>query len=197
MLSATATEIHFMRHAHHALVGTGLAGRTDIGLSPAGRFQARSVAHTLKVDRVFSSPRGRALQTAAAIAAHRAVDVLVDEGLDELDFGGWTARSFADLASDPDWQRWNAQRAVTRPPSGESMAEAARRMRTTLMRIADGAPGLTVVAVSHAEPMRALLLDLQGRSFDRWAEIELPPCARLTLKATTAGIQPVKQELVP
>ncbi len=33
------------------------------------------------------------------------------EDLDEIDFGTFTGRSFADLDGDPDWRTWNEDRA--------------------------------------------------------------------------------------
>ena len=73
------------------------AGRHEAGLL-AGALADRPLAA------VVSSPRERALQTAAPIAATQGLAVLEDAGFDEIDYGDWTGAAFASLEGTPAWR---------------------------------------------------------------------------------------------
>ena len=97
-----------VRHCEPEDDARGLCyGRLDIGLSDAGREHAQRLAAglaRLEWDAVYASPRVRARETAHAVAGAR--DVLVDEGLRELDFGELEGRSYDEIAaSDPEESR--------------------------------------------------------------------------------------------
>src|SRR3954469_22404129 len=122
----TATAL-LVRHAAHAELGTLLSGRRrDVALSREGLAQAALVAELLStapLAAIYSSPRERAWYTARDIAEPHDLKVIIAEGLDEVDFGAWSGRSFAELDGDPDWQIWNEARGSARAPGGETMEE--------------------------------------------------------------------------
>src|SRR3954465_15256078 len=103
----TATAL-LVRHAAHAELGTLLSGRRrDVALSREGLEQAAIVADLLStapLAAIYSSPRERAWYTARDIAEPHGLKVGVAEGLDEVDFGDWSGRSFAELEGDPGWR---------------------------------------------------------------------------------------------
>ena len=88
------------------------------------RRRWRSGCAGADVRALFSSPRQRTQETAAPIAATLGLPVQTVAALDEIDFGTFTGRNFADLDGDPDWHRWNAERGSVRCPEGETMVEA-------------------------------------------------------------------------
>ena len=171
--------ILLIRHAEHPLVGQKLLGRDEaaVHLSEAGQQQADALAETLEseeIDCLQSSPRLRCIETAGALAARFDLPVLVASALDELDFGAWTGEPFDTLEHDPKWYAWNAHRARTRPPGGESMAEARTRVLRHLARTSRRYPRGTVAMVTHAEIIRAVRLQRAGISPDFWQSIEVP-----------------------
>ena len=132
---------------------------------------------------VLSSPRERALETADPIAAAlgRAVEVVPE--LDEIAFGDWTGRSFADLAGDPLWRRWNEARATARPPGGESMQEAQVRAFELLERLSG-----TSVLVSHCDVIRAgHCEDSSACPYDAYDRIALDPGSLSLLELWPGG----------
>src|SRR5207302_11322337 len=114
-------------------------------------------------------------QTAQPIPAPRSRAVQCCDELDERDYGGWSGRAFDDLARDPQWQLWNCKRATTCPPNGESMLALQQRMLRLTSELARAHCGETVICVSHAEPIRALMLHISGLSLDNFDRVDIPP----------------------
>lgn len=184
-VAASNTVLLLIRHAHTDAVGVYLAGRThDVRLSPLGRAQAARLAHALRrtsLDAIYSSPLTRAIDTARAIAAGRNLRVRVADDLNEVDFGQWSGRAFADLESRPEWQTYNAARSWAPVPGGEDAAALTARTIAALDRIHAAHPGDTVAVVSHAEVIRAAVLHWRGLSWHRFWEVEIAPASVTTV----------------
>lgn len=188
---ARPTTVLLIRHGATPTTGRVLPGRAGgLGLSAAGHEQAESAAERLrsvKVAAVYASPLRRTRETAAPIAAATGNAVLVDRGLIELDVGDWTGRKLRDLA------RLKAWRSVQRYPSGftfpngESFTEMASRITTTLRRLASAHPGQTIVAVSHADPIRAAVSEAMGAHLDLFQRVMVGPCSISSLVFTDSG----------
>jgi len=182
--------IYLVRHGTHSLVDRVLCGRSnDVSLSPEGAEQAQRLALQfagLKVDIVQSSPRRRSRETAGPIAQAHALNVECADGMDELDAGAWSGRSFESLASDPAWLQWNPRRTSSRPPGGESMAELQDRVVAHIEALLT--TGATTIIVTHAEPIRAALLHYRDAPLDRYAEIEVAPGSVSVLRPSHNGI---------
>jgi broad specificity phosphatase PhoE len=177
--SAVTTIFFLVRHAaHDAKI---LAGRLNgIHLSEAGQAQAKCLASRLSretVDAIYTSPRERAAETAAAIArACGCGNVTVAGALDEVDFGSWSGHSFEELESDPAWQSWNKARSLCRTPGGESMLDIQRRALSLMAMIA-GEGKRSAILVTHAEVIRAAALYYLGLPVDSWPRIEISPAS--------------------
>lgn len=165
-----------VRHAKFDFGRTHLAGRSDDALSACGYAQAEALASRLPEapDVLQASPRRRCLETIAPYSAACSVPIKVCAALDEVDFGSWAGRSFAELSADPLWLSWNVDRERARPPFGETMGEAQTRILRHLDQAAQRYPGATVVMVTHAELMRAAILACRGLPLDAWPEIDVP-----------------------
>jgi probable phosphoglycerate mutase len=167
-----------VRHAAHDAVDRILVGRSaDHGLSAAGRGQAAAVARaveSLSVTRLQSSPQRRAVETVAAIAASLNLPVEICPELDEVDFGAWAGRSFAELDRDVDWSAWNAHRGRARPSGGESMRQIQARVVAHLQETSLRYPAERIAMVSHAEIIRAAALHAAALPLDAWAQFEVP-----------------------
>lgn len=179
------TVFYLVRHAAHDLIGRVLAGRkVDIGLNAEGRRQAETIAQQLagtSVRQVISTPRLRARQTAEPIAAAHGLSIGIAPQIDEHDAGHWEGQEFETLKRDPQWRHWNEQRAQTRPPDGESMRELQTRVVSYLDRLTEQYSNEAVVLVSHAEPIRALLLHERGIPLSDWMKVDVPLASVITL----------------
>ena len=177
-----SAQILLIRHAAHGQVGTVLSGRMpDLALSPEGRRQALALAGRLAatpLDAIHASPVQRAQETALALAApHCGLVVETVPALDEVDFGTWQGRAFAELAEDPLWERWNSARASAVTPGGETMAEAQERAWTHVVRTALARPGGIVAMISHCDVIRSVVARVLGLSLDRVLAFEIDPAS--------------------
>lgn len=161
--------IHLLRHGAHGDVGQRLTGRApDGGLTQAGRGQARAAADALVAEppvAIYASPRRRTRETAAIVAERFGLQVAEAAELDEIDFGEWTGVSFAELDADPRWFNWNARRAESRCPGGETMREAQARALAFAFEAAAQHAG-PVLLVTHCDIIRALVCWAERRSLD-------------------------------
>lgn len=177
-----ATLLLLVRHGRTATTGKVLPGRArGLHLSEEGRAQAEAVAERLealgKVDAVYASPLERTRETAAPIGRRLGLPVQAERGLLECDFGAWTGGELKALARKPEWrtvQRWPSG---FRFPEGESFVEMQTRVTDTLRRLAAAHPGGRVVAVSHADPIKAAVADAVGTHLDLFQRIVVSPCS--------------------
>ena len=186
----TAT-ILLIRHAAHAHLGQILSGRAgEVPLSAAGRTQAQRLARRLgseRINAVHTSPVRRARDTAQALAAVANAPEDIAAPLDEVDFGDWSGRTFAELDQDPLWHAWNARRGETVPPGGESMRDVQERALGHLRSVARQASGAVVAMVSHADVIRAAVAGVIGLSLDRILSFDVDPASVTRIAAGTWG----------
>lgn len=173
-----------VRHGRTPTTGQVLPGRAKgLHLGEEGVAQAERAAERIaalgkrRVKAVYASPMERTRETAAPIAAALGQKVKIERGLLEADFGGWTGRKLADLAKKPEWQQVQKYPSGFRFPDGESFAEMQQRMVTTLNKLVDAHPGQTVVAVSHADPIKAAVAHAMGTHLDLFQRIVIGPCS--------------------
>jgi probable phosphoglycerate mutase len=177
----SATTIFLVRHAAHDHVDHALCGRAPgLGLGETGRRQAAALASRLsreRIEAIHSSPLERAQETARIIADPLGLQVRVNEGLIEIDFGSWTGQSFDTLRDDPRWMSWNMARSASCPPDGESMSEAQARAVGEVERARDAYPEGRLAFVSHGDVIKAILAAYLGLSLDAHARFEIAPAS--------------------
>ncbi len=103
--------------------------------------------------------------------------VRIDKGLLEADFGDWTGRELKALFKQPEWQTVQRYPSGFRFPGGESFAEMQTRITGALDRIVARHPGGCVVAVSHADPIKAAVAQALGTHLDLFQRIVISPCS--------------------
>lgn len=175
------TTLLLARHASHSVVHGVLVGRDpDVRLSAAGRAEAARLARRVARERpvaLYTSPQTRCRETAAAIAeACRLVPEACD-AIDEIDFGAWRGRGFADLETDPRWTVWNASRGTARPPGGEAMHEAQSRVLRWTATLAERHGEAVVIAVSHADVIKAAIMAHLGLHLDAHHRFDIAPAS--------------------
>jgi broad specificity phosphatase PhoE len=124
---------------------------------------------------IYASPLERAQETAAPIAEATGLPVQVEEGLVELDVGDWTGLALAEAAKRPEWKTIQAYPSGFTFPGGESFLAMQARMVATLDGLRARHPGQTVVAVSHADPIRAAVAHAMGTHLDHFQRIVVSP----------------------
>lgn len=184
--------VHLLRHGAHDDVGKRLTGRLpDRGLTEAGRGQALDAA--ARLDRsppsaIYASPRRRTRETAAIVAERFGLAVMEAPALDEIDFGEWAGRDFAELDRDPRWLAWNAERDTARCPGGETQREAQARALAFTFE-ASARHGSTPLLVTHCDIVRSLVCWSERRSLGDIHAVRCDPGALVTLDlAATARV---------
>jgi probable phosphoglycerate mutase len=176
------TVVIFVRHGQTPSTGKVLPGRAlGLALAEKGRDQAQAVADHLKdsknIAAVYASPLQRTRETAAPIGKALGLKVQADKGLLECDFGDWTGKTLAKLRKLPEWTAVQRNPSGFRFPGGESFAEMQTRMTTTIDRFRDLHRGKTVIAVSHADPIKAAAASALGVPLDLFQRIDISPCS--------------------
>lgn len=155
-----------------------------VGLSAEGQGQAARLAQALgerRVSAVVSSPLQRARETALPLAERFGQPVVVDAGLDEIDFGAWTGLPFADLDGRPEWDAWNRARGLAACPGGETMLAAQARAVAAMHLLAATHPEGEIVLVSHQDVLKSLVAHLLGAPLDLLHRFALDPAHRVTV----------------
>ena len=188
----TTTLVLLVRHGQTPTTGASLPGRAkglhlaDAGLAQAGAAATR-IAGLANVGAIYASPLERTRETAAPIAKAVGQRVVVDKGLLECDFGEWTGGKLADLRKKPEWQTVQRYPSGFRFPGGESFPEMQTRMVTTLDRLGAAHRGQTIVAVSHADPIKAVVAHALGTHLDLFQRIVISPCSISAILQTPGG----------
>ena len=174
--------IILVRHGHTPTTGKILPGRAKgLHLSELGKEQASKVATNLSmldnVTAVYASPMERTLETAKPIASAFGLKVQRNRGLIEADFGKWTGRKLSDLRKLSDWEIVQKNPSLFRFPDGESFIEIQSRMVETITRISDKHRGEIVIAVSHADTIKAFLTAMLGTPLDLFQRLHISPCS--------------------
>lgn len=142
-------------------------GRVDCPLNETGKAEARATAsyfQGIPIDSVFSSPLARAVETAAAIAAGRGVEVILEPAFTDLDFGEWQGHPLKEVRDRyPELYRaWRERPQDVTFPQGENLDQVRTRAWERLLRIAQESPDRTVVIVSHRVITKVLLCAALG-----------------------------------
>lgn len=187
-MSAT---ILLVRHGSHDELGRVLSGRSEIALNSVGKAQAERLAARLRheaIAKIFTSPRRRARETASIVANGCAVTPVAVDALDEIDFGDWSGRSFADLEADEQWRLWNEDRGRARTLGGETMADATSRARRHVEACAEDG---VVLCVSHCDIIRGLVTHYRNLGADRLLSFDIAPASVTTLRVSDGVVEVV------
>ncbi|WP_327702568.1 bifunctional RNase H/acid phosphatase [Streptomyces decoyicus] len=139
------------------------SGGTDPALSAAGRRQAEATAAGLAargtIQAVVSSPLRRCRETAGAVADRLGLEVRIEEGLRETDFGAWEGLTFAEVREryPDDLDAWLGSAKVAPTGGGESFATVARRVAVARDKLLARYAGKTVLLVTHVTPVKTLV----------------------------------------
>jgi probable phosphoglycerate mutase len=189
------TLVLLVRHGQTPTTGKVLPGRTPgLLLAEKGQRQAEAAAERIaalqtakrRIAAVYASPLERTQQTAAPIAKALGLRVRRNQGLLEADFGEWTGAELKKLYKKPEWRTVQRNPSGFRFPGGESFTEMQQRITGAIARLVERHPGQTVVAVSHADPIKAAIAHAMGTHLDLFQRIVVSPCS-ITAIAYSGG----------
>lgn len=158
--------IYLIRHGETEFnVARRFQGGRDSPLTVRGAAQARAMGQTLRelIDpqdvALFSSPRGRALQTAGLIAQEAGIagPPIIDDGLAEISLGSWDGKTGAEVDRETDggWSKLASNIWFFQTPDGERYEGFEARLAAAFQRVVEH-PAATRVVVSHGVASRVL-----------------------------------------
>ena len=177
------TTLLLLRHGQNEWVSTGrLAGWTpEVHLNDKGREQSELLGKRLasaKLTAVYSSPLVRCVETAEATAQHFPnLEVQLEDGIGEVQFGDWTGKKLSLLRLKRSWQQVQRYPSGFRFPNGESFSEMQHRAVTTCERLATRHPGGRIAIFSHADVIKVIVAHYLGVHLDLFQRINISPAS--------------------
>jgi broad specificity phosphatase PhoE len=197
------TRLYLIRHADVENPNKVLYGHLDgFDLSALGRAQAAAVGDRLATEdirRIVHSPLARAAETARLINERLARPAILeaDPELTEAEFSRY-------LQGVPYWQvplrrpLWfvhKAKRGLV--PGDESIENMGGRVLAVVRRLAREHPGETMAVVSHADPLNAAWILLDGRAHNEREMYRKALDKAGMLKLEMDGETPATWEYIP
>jgi probable phosphomutase (TIGR03848 family) len=188
-----ATTLVLVRHATTASTGKRLGGWTPgVHLDEGGVAQAEATAARLAdvdVAAIYASPLERTQETARIVARPHGLRVRTRRGLGEVDYGDWTDTPLAQLRRRKLWPVIQATPSRVTFPGGESIRAAQTRAVEATEALAVEHAGGTVVCVSHADVIKAVVAHHLGMALDVFQRLVVSP-ASITVLRLPPGAPP-------
>ncbi|MCH7484744.1 MAG: histidine phosphatase family protein [Chloroflexi bacterium] len=143
-------------------------GQEDVPLNEIGLRQAEALGRVMSGERltvVYASPLVRASRTAEAIAKPHGLEVVIEDGLIEMDVGEMDGMPLADVREKfPGFiERWlGPEGSNERMPGGERLVDVRERAGAALSVIVKRHEGERVCLVAHNFVILSLLTQLMG-----------------------------------
>jgi probable phosphoglycerate mutase len=142
---------------------------------------------TLSVAAVYASPLERARETAAPIGKRLGRKVAIEKGLIEMDFGEWTGAELKALRKLPEWNAVQRYPSGFQFPGGEAFSAMRARIAATVAMLCLRHPGEAIVAVSHADVIKAAVSDALGTHLDLFQRIVVSTCSVTAISYSPTG----------
>lgn len=173
--------IVLVRHGVTPATGKRLGGHTPASLTDEGVEQARAagqrLAH-LDVAAVYTSPIVRTRETADLVAEPHGLTPIVEDGLAEVDYGEWTDRPLKELRKEDLWRTIQSAPSRVTFPGGGTIRGVSNAVVDAVERIAAAhGPHEVVLAVSHADVIKAALAHYLGIGLDGFQRIVVSPAS--------------------
>lgn len=153
----------------------------------AGNCIAAWRPHWPPLRAIYSSPLCRTRETAGAIAKLLHLEVVEMADLVDCEAGDWAGQELKALAKKPEWPTVLHHPSGFCFPGGEPLAAMAARAVAAARRLAGTHSGETVVAVSHADPIKAILADALGMHLDMFQRVMVSPASVHVVSYSQAG----------
>ena len=204
------TTIYFCRHGEATgNVNYTFQGCTDNPLTDRGRQQCQLLANRLKevhLDCIYTSPLGRAWETARIINQYHNARIYIDSAFQELCCGAMENTDMLDLYEDfpNEMFKWdNEPWDFQGPNTDDTMRSRFEAMEKGLRRVIANHPGQTVLISAHGNTLRLFNCIAQGLDITHlgemgWGDNTCLSCAefedglpgRLVMKNSTDHVDP-------
>lgn len=153
-------------------------GHLSIPLNATGRAQAKALAKGLKevpIDAVYTSLQQRACETAKIFLKDRDSTPLVEDGsFSEINYGDWVNRLFSEVS---ELEKYFAKPTTVAIPNGENLFDVQKRAVSAIEKIREKHEGGRVMAISHADVIKLVLLHYFGLSIDDMYKMRIDNCS--------------------
>lgn len=165
-------QLQLIRHPEPE-VGPGVCyGQLDLPLKPGWERACDSLlGEIVRPRRILTSPLRRCLEPARYLGEHLDCPVTEEPGLRELSFGDWEGRLWEEFDG-AESRAWAADYVHRHPPGGESFLELSERVHAALR--SEAKTGGSLLVMTHAGPIRALLAHFHDQPLTRAMDFELP-----------------------
>lgn len=174
------TTVFLVRHGDTRQTDAGvLYTDPEAKLTEKGRRQIRAIASWLSdeaIEALFSSSSKRVLSSAEIIATQLDVNISPIDAFNAWHVGEWEGRTYLEVKkSEPDvYQSWVQDPVRNAPPGGEAILDVSKRATEAIHRVIKENEGQRLAVVSHAEVIRALLVDALGMPLENYWRIAVP-----------------------
>jgi probable phosphoglycerate mutase len=170
------TTVFLVRHGLTAQTGRVLYGRTPgVDLDDRGRAQAEELVRRfdgVRITAIYSSPLERCVQTVEPLAAARRLSVRTDDGLVEMDAGGWTGKTLRQVRRAKGWDTvQRSPSAFAFPGGGEAFGDAQARAVGAIERIARRHRRGAALVATHGDIVRIAIAHFAGTPLDAFQRI--------------------------
>jgi len=178
------TRIYLVRHGQvEGYQQKRYNGQINVPLTELGKEQSELICACLAniaLDAIYSSDLDRSRYCARLIADGHGLVVVEEQALREINFGDWEGRTWVELQESypDDWQKRLQDLTNYQVPGGESLQDAADRIRPVIRRILEKHPNGDIALVAHgmddAEAFLLRLVSALARRTD-WPGIHRTP----------------------
>jgi len=164
------TKLYLTRHGETLWNTEGrMQGWNDSPLTELGIKQAEWLKERikdLKIDAIYSSPSGRAYNTAEIIKGNRELQVIKHDAFREIKLGEWEGldqEEIKALDKEQHYNFWNAPHLFKPSSNAETFEQLRDRVTPVIMDIVDKHKGENVLIVTHTMTLKAFMTAIENK----------------------------------
>ncbi|GAB6168290.1 phosphoserine phosphatase 1 [Clostridium carnis] len=178
------TKLYLTRHGETEwnrkgiMQGWGDSPLTDLGIEQAEWLRDRM--KNIHIDVIYTSPIGRAYNTAKIVNGDRNIELIPHDGLKEIRIGGWEGldqEEMKAMGEENYYNFWNVPSKYIPTGNGENFLEVRERAFNAINEILEKEKGKTILIVTHTITLKSYLSALEKRDIDTLWE---PPFIKQT-----------------
>ncbi|MFH1427827.1 MAG: histidine phosphatase family protein [Patescibacteria group bacterium] len=178
-------------------------GVSDSNLTILGKDQARRLGEMLKdknINRIISSPRGRAQQTAEIVSQILKIDMEIDETWREMSYGQWDGQAKENLKNLPEWSVREKNKYYFLHPGvangipGESYDHLYNIIKPAIEKLKEDFPKENIVIISHIGILRSVNKHFNNLSSEEITDFS--PSNEEMIKLTKGADDKIKLEII-
>jgi broad specificity phosphatase PhoE len=163
-------------------------GQQQIPLNAKGRAQAREVAAILQqytITHIYCSGLVRARETAEIIDKSFKLPIVIDDRLNERDWGSWQNKTREALSAQAETLKniWREENLDKNPHRGESTRDLMVRIEAFLSYlVTKHAASDVILLVTHGGPIRMMVGIIKGLQDEDYLEKDIENCQILRIE---------------